>query len=232
MTNLVFDPPAVQSIPVGDGAEAYPIHRIFCVGRNYDAHAAEMGAVADREAPFYFTKNPQAAVMTGATIPYPLGTQNYHHEMELAFAISKPTFRVTAADALDHVYGYCCALDMTRRDLQNVAKEKRRPWDTSKDFENAAIFAPMTRAAEAGDIPSKRMQMSVNGQLRQDTLLSLMIHDVPGIIADLSRLYHLGPGDVILTGTPAGVGPVVAGDVIEGTIEGLAPISLTIGPAE
>ena len=232
MTDLLFAAPVVQTIDVEGESAGYPIHRIFCVGRNYEAHAAEMVNVPDYEAQFYFTKSPSHAVPSGSVIPYPLGTENYHHEMELAILIGAPAFRVAEADALDAVYGYCCALDMTRRDLQNASKAERRPWDTAKDFEASAVFAPVRKAAEFGAVTDQRIHLEVNGEIRQDARLAELIHSVPAVIADLSKFYHLNAGDVIMTGTPAGVGSVVAGDVLRGGIDGLAPIELTLTDAE
>lgn len=232
MTDYLFDPAPVKTVTIKGATAAYPINRVFCVGRNYAAHAVEMGAEVDREAPFYFTKAPVHVEPTGATVPYPSGTENYHHEMELAFAIGKPVFRATAQEAAAAILAYGCALDMTRRDMQNVAKEKRRPWDLSKDFENGCILSPMTPAGEVGEIGPHRIQMSVNGEVRQDAHLSDLIHSCPDVVVDLSKYYHLAPGDIILTGTPAGVGAVKPGDVITGSIDGMDPIELTIGAAE
>lgn len=231
MTEMLFELPFPPTIPVIGEALEYPVGRIFCVGRNYAAHAAEMGVEVDREAPFYFTKNPTATTMTGATIPYPCGTENYHYEMELALVIGKDGFRVSENDAKDLIYGYCCALDMTRRDLQLVARSKQRPWDLGKDVEQSAVFAPITKATEF-DVSDQRIHLEVNGETKQDSNLSLLIHNVFAVVADLSKFYHLRAGDVILTGTPEGVGPVVAGDKITGGIDGLEPIELAIGAAE
>lgn len=232
MRDFLFEPQDAVSVPVAGEAARYPVRRIFCVGRNYAAHAAEMGAEVDREAPFYFTKAPAALVESGSTVPYPAGTRNYHHEMELVVALGAPAFRATADEALAAVYGYACGLDMTRRDLQDVAKEKRRPWDLGKDFERSAVIAEITPARAFGAVGSQRIALAVNGAIRQDAPLSDMIHDVVGIIVHLSGYYHLGAGDLIYTGTPAGVGAVSPGDRLEGTIDGLAPVSLTVGPAE
>jgi fumarylpyruvate hydrolase len=229
--STLFDLPPLPQVPVAGGQNTFPVRRIFCVGRNYAAHAAEMGVEVDREAPFYFTKTPWAICHTGATIPYPLETQNYHYEMEFVVAIGKPAFRVGTDDALDAVFGYACGLDMTRRDLQLAAREKQRPWDLGKDVENSAIIAPITPRADF-EIADQRIALSVNGETKQDATLTDLIWSVPEIIAHLSRFYHLEPGDLIYTGTPAGVGAVVAGDVIEGTIDGLAPVTLTLGAAE
>jgi len=230
--SYLFDLPPVPSIPVLGEKATYPIRRIFCVGRNYAAHAAEMGIAVDREKPFYFTKSAASAILGGARAPYPSGTDNYHFEMELALAIGAPAHQVSVADALSAVYGYCCALDMTRRDLQLSERAKQRPWDLGKDVENSAVFAPITKAASFGQIAGQRIHLEVNGQTRQDATLAELVWSVPEIISHLSGFYHLQPGDLIMTGTPAGVGAVLPGDVITGGIDGLEPISLTIGHAE
>jgi len=232
MTTYLFETPEFPAISVkGEGA-GYPVVRIFCVGRNYAAHAAEMGVEVDREAPFYFTKNPMHTIQSGTTEAYPPSTDNFHYEMELALVIGKPVFRATAAEAEAAIYGYGCALDMTRRDLQLVARSKQRPWDLGKDVEGSAVFAEITKAAEFGAVGPQRIHLEVNGDAKQDAHLSDLIHNCIEVVVDLSKFYHLAPGDVIMTGTPAGVGPVVAGDIITGGIDGLAPISLTVGAAE
>jgi fumarylpyruvate hydrolase len=232
MSSYLFKTPDIQSIPVQGEDAQYPINRIFCVGRNYAAHAAEMGVEVDREAPFYFTKSPSANLASGETLPYPPGTENFHYEMELVLVIGKPVFRVSVADADDAIYAYGCGLDMTRRDLQLVARAKQRPWDLGKDVEGSAVFAPLTKAAEIGALGEQRIHLEVNGEVKQEAQLKDLIHNVQEIVADLSKFYHLVPGDVIMTGTPAGVGPVVAGDVITGGVDGLEPIELTIGAPE
>lgn len=232
MTDTMFDLPKVPGIPVKGETAVYPIGRIFCVGRNYAAHAAEMGVEVDREAPFYFTKSPASAILTGATVPYPPGTANYHHEIELAVAIGAPAFRATREQAAHAVYAYGCALDMTRRDLQIREREKKRPWDLGKDVEASAVFAPLTQAAEFGAIGHQRIHLEVNGDLRQDATLDELIWKLDEIVSHLSGFYHLRPGDLILTGTPAGVGPVEPGDVITGGIDGLDPIRLSITDAD
>ncbi|WP_424985496.1 fumarylacetoacetate hydrolase family protein [Microbulbifer sp. S227A] len=231
MSAPLFSLPPIPGIPVRGETATYPIGRIFCVGRNYAAHAAEMGVEVDREKPFYFTKSPASAVLSGASVPYPAGTGNYHHEMELALAIGTPVFMATPEQARGAIYGYCCALDMTRRDLQLSERAKQRPWSLGKDVENSAVFAPMTKAADMAAIEDQRIHLSVNGDIRQDGRLSELIWKLDEIIAHLSGFYHLRPGDLILTGTPAGVGPVAAGDVIEGGIDGLDPIKLTLTQA-
>ncbi len=232
MSDFLFPVAPTKSIAVEGETAAFPINRIFCVGRNYAAHAVEMGGVPDYEAPFYFTKSPSHAVASGACIPYPLGTENYHHEMEFTVLLGAPAFRVSEADAMKAVYGYSASLDMTRRDLQNVSKEKRRPWDTSKDFESAGVFAPARKATHFGAVADQRISLTVNGEVRQDASLADLIHSVPAVIADESKFYHLQAGDVIMTGTPAGVGAVVAGDVLRGEIDGLAPVELTLTDPE
>ena len=229
MSAYLFPPAPVPTVSVKGETAAFPIRRIFCVGRNYAAHAAEMGVEVDREAPFYFTKSPHAVMASGNTLPYPPGTENFHYEMELVVALGAPAFRVDAAQAMAAVYAYGSGLDMTRRDLQLKAREKQRPWDLGKDFEGAAVLAPLTRAATAAEPGPQRIWLTVNGTVKQDAHLSDLIHSVPEIIADLSQYYHLQPGDIIMTGTPAGVGPVQPGDVIEGGIDGLDPVALTIG---
>ncbi|RBW55011.1 fumarylacetoacetate hydrolase family protein [Ruegeria sp. A3M17] len=228
MPDNLFSLPDPISIPVEGELSTYPVGRIFCVGRNYAAHAAEMGNEVDREAPFYFTKSAPNAVLSGATVPYPPGTANFHHEMELAVAIGRPVFRATRAEALDAVYSYGCALDMTRRDLQIRERNKQRPWDLGKDLENGTVLAPLTRAADWSPDDNKRIYLSVNGETRQDATLEELIWKIDEVISHLSGYYHLRPGDLILTGTPAGVGPVLAGDVLEGGIDGLQPISLSL----
>lgn len=230
MTAL-FDLPPHPQVPVLGQDSTFPVRRIFCVGRNYAAHAAEMGHEVDREAPFYFTKTPSAIVATGATIPYPPGTADYHHEMELVVAIGAPAFRIAKDAAMGVVFGYACGLDMTRRDRQQDGKDKRRPWDLGKDFENSAVIAPITPAADF-TIGAQQIALHVNDTLRQTATLDDLIWSVADIISHLSGYYHLMPGDLIYTGTPSGVGAVVAGDHLHGTIAGLAPIDLTIGAAE
>ena len=227
MAQTVFNPAPTPTIPVG-GQAAFPVHRIFCVGRNYAAHAAEMGHAVDREAPFYFCKSAHDLLLSGHDMPYPPRTQDLHHEMELVVAIGATAQNIPVTDALDVVFGYACGLDMTRRDLQAAAKEKRRPWDTGKDFENAAIIAPITPLADMGALDAQVIELTVNGTVRQTALLGDMVWSVAEIIADLSTLYTLQPGDVIMTGTPAGVAAVVAGDVLRGTIGALTPVETTI----
>ncbi len=230
--DLLFDPPAAPVIPVAGDIRQFPVRRIFCVGRNYAAHAAEMGNEVDREAPFYFTKSAHALCLSGATIPYPPGTADCHFEMEFVVAIGAPAFRVAEADAMRAVMGYACGIDLTRRDLQAAAKDKRRPWDLGKDFENAALIAAITPAEQFGEIAKQAIRLTHDGEVAQQADLSEMVWSVPELIAHLSRFYHLAPGDLIYTGTPAGVGPVRPGSVLSGEVEGLTPVEVSFVQAE
>ena len=232
MSQLVFAAPPVITAPVRGRSDRIPIRRIFCVGRNYEAHAKEMGVAVDREAPFYFTKAAEHYVPSGSTVPYPPGTSNYHYELELVAVIGAPAFRVPAQGALASVFGYACGLDMTRRDLQFAAREQRRPWDLGKDVEQSAVLSEIVSATEIGHPAAGLIELSVNGVIKQRADISQLIHKVPEVIAHLSTFYHLQPGDLIYTGTPEGVGPVTAGDALAGTIAGVGTIALTIGPAE
>ncbi|MGL4974950.1 MAG: fumarylacetoacetate hydrolase family protein [Bosea sp. (in: a-proteobacteria)] len=230
--NLLFAPPPVATVPVLGEEKLFPVNRIFCVGRNYVEHAKEMGGEVDREAPFYFMKFANAIVHSGATVPYPPGTKNCHYEMEFVVAIGAPAFRIAAKDAMSIVCGYATGLDMTRRDLQAQAKEKGRPWDLAKSYEQSAIISPITRAAAFGAIGDQRICMQQNGTMKQDARLSDMVWAVPDIIDHLSRYYHLEAGDLIYTGTPAGVGAIQPGDTLFGEIEGLSPVKISFGAAE
>ena len=228
MTDYLFPPPEPPSLPIRASQQRFPIRRIFCVGRNYEAHAKEMGMAAERDAPFYFTKSAINFAPSGATVPYPPGTADFQYEMELVVGIGKAGFRITEAQALSHVFGYACGLDMTRRDLQIIAREKKLPWDLGKDFENAAVLSEIVPASAIGHPASGKIELKLNGIVKQSSDIGLMIHPIPALIAHLSGFYHLQPGDLIFTGTPEGVGPVVAGDRIEGMIEGVGTIALNI----
>ena len=229
MSAFVFPPPSPVAVPVRGRTERFPIRRIFCVGRNYEAHAKEMGVAVDREAPFYFTKASEHYVPSGSTTPYPPGTKNYHYEVELVVAIGKVGFRIDEGHALDHVFGYACGLDMTRRDLQGAAKEKQRPWDIGKDVEQSAVLGEIVPSADAGHPKQGQIELRVNGETKQSADLSQLIHSVPAVIAHLSQYYHLQPGDLIYTGTPEGVGAVKPGDRLEGSIAGVGSLTLSIG---
>jgi fumarylpyruvate hydrolase len=232
-TTTLWAPPPVQTLAVRGKAERLPINRIFCVGRNYHAHAVEMGRPVDKsvEQAFYFTKSPQTLVQSGATVAYPPGTKDYHYEMELVMVIGQPGFRVPAERAHELIYGYACGLDMTRRDLQLAAREKGRPWDLGKDIEQGSVCSevvPMPGVV----IERGELALEVNGQTRQKSDVSKLIWSLREIIADLSLYYHLQPGDLIYTGTPEGVGAVVPGDKLAGRVEGVGTVALTVGPAE
>lgn len=232
--SYLFPPSPARSLPVRGTAARFPVRRIFCVGRNYAAHAAEMGMPVDRTTmrPFYFLKDAANLVESGATVPYPAGTSNYHHELELVVAIGQPGFRVAEADAGRLIYGYCCGLDMTRRDLQLAAREQGRPWDLAKNFEHSAVCSEIVPAAGLGVLDNGAIRLQVNGETRQDSDLGKLIWNLRELIADLSQFYHLEPGDLIMTGTPEGVGPVQPGDTLGGHIEAVGDIMLHIGQPE
>jgi fumarylpyruvate hydrolase len=230
--DLLFDAPMPPAVPIKGAAYSFPVRRIFCVGRNYAAHAAEMGNEVDREAPFYFTKSAHALCLSGAQIAYPLGSKECHYEMELVVAMGREALRMNETRALEAVFGYACGIDLTRRDLQAAVKEKRRPWDLGKDFENAAIIAPITKAGHFGAPGQQGISLTHNGETVQEARLSDMVWSVPELIAHLSQFYHLQPGDLIYTGTPAGVGPVASGSALIGEVEGLQPVHLSIAAGE
>lgn len=229
MSSFLFPPPPTPSLAIQGRSERYAVGRIFCVGRNYHAHAVEMGKPVDKaaERPFYFTKTPGTLVESGATVAYPPETASYHYEMELVLAIGQPGFRVPAGQADRLVYGYACGLDMTRRDLQLQARDKGRPWDLGKDFEQSAVasaIVPMPGVVlERGAI-----ELAVNGRPRQSSNLDKLIWNIREILADLSLFYHLQPGDLVYTGTPEGVGAVQPGDFISGRVEGVGDITLAV----
>ncbi|MFG6464320.1 fumarylacetoacetate hydrolase family protein [Roseateles sp. DXS20W] len=232
MSNFVFPPAEIPSAAVRGSDARYAVSRIFCVGRNYADHAREMGADPTREPPFYFTKPASALTPSGATVPYPTETKNYHYEMELVIAIGAPVFKVTPEAAKAAIWGYAAGLDMTRRDLQATAKAGGKPWDTAKGFDQSAILSDIARVADVGLLEQGAITLAVNGVEKQRGDLADMIWSQAEIVSNLSHLYHLHPGDLIYTGTPAGVGAVVPGDVITGHIEGLGDITLTVGQPE
>jgi fumarylpyruvate hydrolase len=219
--SFVFPPAPTPAIPVRGAAERFPVHRIYCVGRNYAAHAREMGGHPDREPPFFFMKSADAVVANGATIAYPPRTHDLQHEIELVAAIGRGGAGISVANALDHVYGYAVGNDLTRRDLQQAAKEKGRPWDTAKAFDRAAPITAIHPVSQVGHPAKGRIWLKANDEMRQQGDLSDLIWSVPEIIAELSTLFELIPGDLIYTGTPAGVGTVKRGDRLEGGVEGL-----------
>lgn len=232
-TTYLWAPPPVYSLPVRGTSQRLAVNRLFFVGRNYHAHAVEMGRPVDKsvERPFYFTKSPSTLVQSGATVAYPPETRNYHHEMELVVAIGKPGFRVTPSDAAALVYGYACGLDMTRRDLQLAARDKGRPWDLGKDVEQSSVVAEIV-PMPGRVLTHGALALTVNGQPRQTSDIDKLIWSIPELIADLSQFYHLQPGDLIFTGTPEGVGALQPGDRIDGRIEGVGEIVLHVGAAE
>lgn len=226
-------PPAVQSLAIAGIAERFPVNRVFCVGRNYAAHAREMGKDPDREPPFFFMKPPQAVVDASVpvTVAYPPQTSNYHHEIELVVAIGKDGSNIAAADALAHVYGYGVGLDMTRRDLQLAARDAGRPWEFGKSFAHSAPIGALHRAADIGHPSQAVITLTVNGKPRQSSDIQKLIWSVAECIAVLSRHDALEPGDLIMTGTPEGVAAVVSGDVMHATIDRLGYITVTVGEA-
>lgn len=226
MTNFVIPAPALPSIPTSDGG-SFPVRRVYCIGRNYAAHAVEMGHDPDREQPFFFQKNPNNLDASGA-FPYPAQSSDVHHEIELAVALKTGGTNISVGAALDHVWGYAVALDMTRRDLQAEAKKAGRPWEIGKAFERSAPIGVLQPVSQVGHPTEGRIVLSVNGTQRQDGDLNQMIWKVPEMIAYLSQFFTLDAGDIILSGTPAGVGAVVRGDVMNAQIDGLASLSVRV----
>jgi fumarylpyruvate hydrolase len=228
---FVFAPPPVVSVPVSGRAERFPVHRVYCVGRNYEAHAKEMGFTG-REPPFFFLKPADTVVVAEAgqtvTIPYPSLTANLHHEIELVVAIGKSGRNIRASDAALHIYGYAVGLDMTRRDLQNDMKKQGRPWSIGKAFDQSAPIGPITPAAEAGDINLAEIWLQVNGSERQRSTIDQLIWNVAETIEHLSAAWELQAGDLIYTGTPEGVAAVVSGDTLSGGVDGLVPLSVRV----
>lgn len=224
----IFEIPQ-PAVPVAGTDEMFPVHRIYCVGRNYAAHAREMGHDPERAAPVFFMKPADAVVLSGCTVAYPSRTKNLQHEIELVVAIGESGRDIPVEKALDHVFGYGAGIDLTRRDLQLQAKESRGTWDTAKGFDQSAPISTLHRATETGHPDSGRIWLSVNGKIRQEADLNELIWSVPEAIAELSTLFVLTPGDLIFTGTPAGVGPLEAGDKVTGGIDGIDQLEITIG---
>ncbi len=229
--HTLFDPRPQPALAVAEEAALYPVARIFCIGRNYAEHAAEMGSAVDRERPFFFTKSCHHLAQTGTLQPLPPGTADYHHEVELVVALGAELSDASPEAAMEAVFGYAVGLDMTRRDLQARAKEKRLPWDAAKDVEGSAVIGPLTRAEAFGAPGPQEIALDVNGTARQVGRLDQMIWSVGEQLSFLSTLYTLAPGDLVMTGTPAGVGAVAPGDVLTGTVEGLSAVQLTITEA-
>jgi fumarylpyruvate hydrolase len=225
--SYVIPAPTVPSVEVQGTGNRFPVRRIFCVGRNYAAHAREMGN-DDREPPFFFTKPADAVVANDSSVPYPSRTANFHHEVELVVALGGGGANIAKGDASALIYGYAVGIDLTRRDLQSVFKDKGQPWDASKGFDKSAPLAAIHPRKEVGLLETGGIWLKVNGKDRQRANLAEMTWKVPEIIAELSTLFELAPGDLIFTGTPAGVGPLVRGDVVEAGIDGLTPLTIRI----
>lgn len=224
-TGFVMTPPQRPSIAVDGTGDRFPVRRIYCVGRNYAAHVEEMGGSVDRDPPIFFQKPSDAVVASGETIPYPTMTEDFHFEVELVLAIGKGGLNIPEATALDHVWGYAVGLDMTRRDIQGGGK----PWEIGKSFDRSFPVGALVPATATGPLTSGNIRLTVNGETKQDSDLSLLIWKLPEIIARLSEYFELRPGDIILTGTPHGVGPVRPGDHLVATIAGLPALEVTIG---
>jgi fumarylpyruvate hydrolase len=218
----------MPSVPIAGSADLLPVRRIFCVGRNYAEHAREMGMDPDREPPFFFTKPADAIVPGGGDVPYPTRTQNLHHEIELVVALARGGRGIAVDEARACIYGYGVGLDLTRRDLQAESRKQGKPWDTAKSFDHSAPLSAIVPAARIGHPVRGRIELRVNGALRQQGDLADMIWNVPEIIAELSTLFELAPGDLIFTGTPAGVGPLVAGDTVHGSIAGVGELQIRV----
>jgi len=230
MTKYVFDPAPQASVAVANSEARFPVRRIFCVGRNYAAHAREMGRDPDREPPFFFTKPADAVVDDGQIVAYPPQSENFHYEGELVVAIGTGGANIAEANALGHVWGYAIGNDLTRRDLQLAARELGRPWDWGKAFDKSAVCGPVHPVAKTGHPAKGSIKTSVNGEVKQQADLSDLIWAIPEVISILSHSMELRPGDLIYSGTPAGVGPLIVGDISTVAVEGLGVLSTTIGP--
>ncbi|MBS7542734.1 fumarylacetoacetate hydrolase family protein [Ancylobacter oerskovii] len=226
-TAYVIVPPGIPTLPVVDSDKLFPIHRIYCVGRNYAEHAIEMGHDPNKEPPFFFQKNPDN-VITGGTFPYPDKSKDVHYELEMLVAIGKGGVNIPVESAMEHVWGYGIGLDMTRRDLQGEAKKLGRPWEVGKAFEASAPCSALVPASQIGHPTDGKVWLKVNGELRQNGDLNQMIWKVPEMISYLSGLFELRPGDIIMSGTPAGVGAIVRGDKMEGGVDGVGTLDVTV----
>ena len=227
--NYAIDFPATPTLPIAESNKVFPVGRIYCVGRNYAEHAREMGHNPDREPPFFFMKPADAIVPTGSTLPYPQITKDLHHEIEMVVAIGKGGKDIAAEKALDHVFGYGVGLDMTRRDIQGEAKKMGRPWEMGKAFDSSAPCTALKTVEMIGHPSKGAIWLKINGEVRQKGDLSEMIWNVPETIAYLSKLVTLRPGDLIMSGTPAGVGPVQRGDRLEGHVDGVGDLTVSYG---
>ena len=227
MSQFPFEPPQLKTLPIAGSDARFPVHRVYCVGRNYAAHTVEMGHDPDREDPFFFQKNP-GNLDTSGEFPYPERTSDVHHEAELAVMLKSGGTNIPVVTALDHVYGYALSLDMTRRDLQAEQKKLRRPWGISKAFERSAPIGPVHPASTVGHPSEGAISLTVNGEVRQEGNLNQLIWKVPELISYLSGLFELAGGDVILSGTPSGVAAVQRGDVMEIRIDGLGSMAVKV----
>lgn len=227
MSEFVITPPATVAVPVKGTSEMFPVRRVYCIGRNYAAHAIEMGHDPNREDPFFFQKNPNNIDLSGE-FPYPERTSDVHYEIEMVVVLKSGGTNIPVEKALDHVYGYAVGLDMTRRDLQSVAKKMGRPWEIGKAFERSAPMGPIVPASEIGHPDQGLVQLKVNGEVQQKGDLNQLIWKVPEMISYLSDYFELAPGDVIMSGTPSGVGPIVKGDVMECHVEGVGDLTVKV----
>lgn len=228
ITDFVIPPPPVASLPVAGTQRRFPVGRIFCVGRNYADHAREMGHDPNREPPFFFMKPPSALSSGNRQVPFPAHTADLHHEVELVVALHSGRSNIAVEQALEHVFGYGVGIDLTCRDVQSVAKKMGRPWETSKAFDHSAPCSALHPVSAIGHPSKGRIELHSNGQVRQEGDLSQMIWDIPEIISYLSTLFALQPGDLIFTGTPAGVGAVHSGDRLQATVEKVAELSIEV----
>lgn len=229
MIHYAVEVPEVAAIPIAGSGDWFPVRRIYCVGRNYLEHIREMKESDERDPPFFFQKPRDAVVLTGQSVPYPSQTDDFQFEVELVVAIGRSGHNVGAEFASNHVFGYAVGLDMTRRDRQRESAKKGLPWEIGKSFDASAPCGHLHRVSEVGHITQGRIALSVNGQVKQDSRLEKLIWNVPEMVSKLSYLYEIQPGDLIYTGTPAGVAPVQAGDVLRGSIDGLSDLEIAIG---
>ena len=227
MTKLAIQAPPAVTLPIAGSDELFPVRRVYCIGRNYAAHAIEMGHDPDREPPFFFQKNPDN-LDTSGEFPYPPKTSDVHYEIEMAVVLKTGGQNIPVSDALNHVFGYALSLDMTRRDLQGEQKKAGRPWEIGKAFERSAPIGKIHTVEEVGHLDTGRVELQVNGEIKQEGDLNQMIWKVPEMISYLSDYFELAAGDVILSGTPAGVGPIVKGDVMQVSVEGLGSMSIPV----
>ncbi len=227
-TNYVFAAPAQAAVPIRGSSSLFPVHRIYCVGRNYAAHAIEMGGDPNRDPPFFFQKNPDNLVLGGADFPYPPKSSSVHFEIEMVVALSQGGKDIPLAAALDHVFGYAVGIDMTRRDLQDECKKLARPWEIAKAFEHSAPMSDIVPAADIGHPDQGAIWLKVNGEFRQQGDLNQLIWKVPEMISYLSGLFELKPGDLIMSGTPSGVGAIKRGDVMQGHVDGVSDLTAKV----